>query len=153
MEGHVDAGALVLRALDLDEDDAIDPPNDRTGHMVFVQQFLTSGDDDELAATFELLRSGSEACFGPIEAGEEGPGQAEAMPIPEVGDARFGVLTTIEEAGGWAEWRLHNAFVLDDDVMMSFLVVDIRAGDGVEPYYSTDDIDEMISIAADTSMR
>ena len=72
------------------------------------------------------------------------------MPIPEVGDARFGVLTTIEEAGGWAEWRLHNAFVLDDDVLMSFLVVDIRAGDGVEPYYSTDDIDEMISIAADT---
>lgn len=36
------------------------------------------------------------------------------MPIPEVGDAPFGVLTTIEEAGGWAESRLHNAFVLDD---------------------------------------
>jgi len=141
---------MAFRQLDLDEDDPIDPPNDRTGHMVFVQQFLTSGDSEELATTFELLRSGSEACFGPIEAGEEGPGQAEAMPIPDVGDARFGVLTTIEEAGGWAEWRLHNAFVLDDDVLMSFLVVDIRAGDGVEPYYSTDDIDEMISIAADT---
>jgi hypothetical protein len=69
---------------------------------------------------------------------------------PEVGEARFGVLTTIEEAGGWAEWRLHNAFVLADDVMMSFLVVDKRAGDGVEPYYSTDDIDEMIEIAADS---
>lgn len=141
---------MAFRQLDLVEDDPIEPPNDRTGHMVFVQQFLTSGDNDELATTFDLLRSGSEACFGPIEAGEEGPGQAEAMPIPEVGDARFGVLTTIEEAGGWAEWRLHNAFVLDDDVLMSFLVVDIRAGDGVEPYYSTDDIDQMISIAADT---
>lgn len=141
---------MAFRQLDLDEDDAIDPPNDRTGHMVFVQQFLTSGDSDELATTFELLRSGSEACFGPIAAAGEGPGQAEAMPTPSVGDARFGVLTTIEEAGGWAEWRLHSAFVLDNDVLMSFLVVDIRAGDGVEPYYSTDDIDTMISIAADT---
>jgi hypothetical protein len=141
---------MAFRQLDLDEDDPIDPPNDRTGHMVFVQQFLTSGDADELATTFELLRSGSEACFGPIAVGEEGPGQAEAMPVPAVGDARFGVLTTIEEAGGSAEWRLHNAFVLDNDVLMSFLVVDIRAGDGVEPYYSTDDIDEMIAIAADS---
>jgi hypothetical protein len=141
---------MAFRQLDLDEDDPIDPPNDRAGHMVFVQQFMTSGDGDELAATFELLRSGSEACFGPIAAGEEGPGQAVAMPVPSVGDARFGVLTTIEEAGGWAEWRLHNAFVVDNDVLMSFLVVDIRAGDGVEPYYSTDDIDEMIAIAADS---
>jgi hypothetical protein len=141
---------MAFRQLDLNEDDPIDPPNDRTGHMVFVQQFLTSGDADELATTIELLRSGSEACFGPIAATEEGPGQAEAMPIPEVGDARFGVLTTIEEAGGWAEWRLHNAFVLDNDVLMSFLVVDIRAGGDVEPYYSTDDIDTMTSIAADT---
>jgi len=141
---------MAFRQLDLDVDDPIDPPSDRTGHMVFVQQFLTSGEADELATTFELLRAGAEACLGPIAAGEEGPGQAEAMPVPAVGDARFGVLTTIEEAGGSAEWRLHNAFVLDDDVVMSFLVVDIRAGDGVEPYYSTDDIDEMIAVAADS---
>ena len=141
---------MAFRQLDLDEDDPIDPPNDRNGHMVFVQQFLTSGDDDEIATTFELLRSGSEACFGPIASADEGPGHAEAMPIPEVGDARFGVVTTIEEAGGGAEWRLHNAFVLDDDVLLSFLVVDIRAGEGVEPYYSADDIDEMISTATDT---
>jgi hypothetical protein len=141
---------MAFRQLDLTEDDPIDPPNDRSGHLVFVQQFLTSGDADELATTFGLLRSGSEACFGPLASTEEGPGQAEAMPVPAVGDARFGVLTTIEEAGGSAEWLLYNAFVLDDDVLMSFLVVDIRAGDGVEPYYSTDDIDAMISIAADT---
>ena len=152
-EAHAAAESLTwmaFRQLDLEEDDPFDPPNDRTGHMVFVQQFLTSGDADELATTFELLRSGSEACLGPIAANEEGPGQAEAMPVPTVGDARFGVLTTIEEPAGSAEWRLHNAFVLDDDVLMSFLVVDIRAGDGVEPYYSTDDIDEMIAIAADS---
>jgi len=141
---------MAFRQLDLDEDDPIGPPNDRSGHMVFVQQFLTSGDADELESTFELLRSGSESCFGPIAAGEEGPGQAEAMPVPEVGDARFGVLTTIEEAGGWAQWRLHNAFILDNDILMSFLIVDIRAGEGVEPYYSADDIDAMIAIAADT---
>jgi hypothetical protein len=141
---------MAFRQLDLDEDDPIDPPMDRTGHMVFVQQFLASGDADELATTFELLRSGSEACFGPIAATEEGPGRAEAMPVPAVGDARFGVLTTMEEAGGSAEWLLHNAFVLDNDVLMSLLVVDIRAGEGIEPFYSTDDIDEMIAIAAES---
>ena len=140
---------MAFRQLDLDEDDPIDPPNDRTGHMVFVQQFLTTASRrtrrDVRTAAFGLR-----GMLGPIAATEEGPGQAEAMPVPEVGDARFGVLTTIEEAGGSAEWRLHNAFVLDNDVLMSFLVVDIRAGDSVEPYYSTDDIDEMITIAADS---
>ncbi len=140
----------AFRQIDLDEVDPIEPPDDRSGHMVFVQEFLTSGDPDELATTFELVRAGSEACFGAIEATEEGPGRAEALPVPEVGDSRFGVLTTIEEAGGWAEWRLYNAFVRDGDVFMSLVIVDIRAGDDVEPYYSLDDIDQMIAIAADT---
>jgi hypothetical protein len=142
---------LAYRQLDLDVDDPINPPADRSGHMVFVQQFLTAGERDALAATFEQLRAGSDACLGPIEATDEGPGEAAAMPVPEVGDARFGVLTTIAEAGDWAEWRLYDAFVLDGDVLMSFVVVDIRAGDGIEPYYSIDDIDQMIAIAAQTS--
>jgi hypothetical protein len=140
---------LAFRQIDLTVDDPIEPPADRAGHMVFVQQFLTAGEPDELAATFDLLRTGSDACLGPIEASDEGPGDAATMPVPEVGDARFGVLTTIAEAGGWAEWRLYDAFVLDGDVLMSFVVVDIRAGDGVEPYYSIDDIDQMIAIAVD----
>lgn len=142
---------LAYRQIDLTVDDPIEPPADRSGHMVFVQQFLTAGEPDALAATFEQLRAGSEACLGPIEATDEGPGEAAAMPVPEVGDARFGVLTTIAEAGDWAEWRLYDAFVLDGDVLMSFVVVDIRAGDGIEPYYSIDDIDQMIAIAAQTS--
>lgn len=140
---------LAFRQLDLAEPDPIEPPGDRTGHLVFVQEFLTAGDREELAATFELLRSGSEACLGDIEASDEGPGRAEAMSVPEVGDARFGVLTTMDEAAGWAEWRLHTAYVLDGDVVLSVVVVDIRAGDGVEPYYSVDDVGEMIAQAAD----
>lgn len=141
----------AFRQMNLDVDDPINPPNDRSGHMVFVQQFLTSGDASELATTFELLHSGSEACFGAIPAGDEGPGTAEAMAVPAVGDERFGVLTTMGEAGGWAEWRLHSFFVRDGDVLMSFVVVDIRAGEGVEPYFTTDDLDRMITIAADFS--
>jgi hypothetical protein len=57
---------MAFRQLDLDEDDPIDPPNDRTGHLVFVQQFMTSGDGDEIAATFELLRSGSRLASVPL---------------------------------------------------------------------------------------
>jgi hypothetical protein len=140
---------LAFRQIDLEVDDPIEPPADRAGHMVFVQEFLASGDADQLAATFASVRSGFEACLGVLPAGEEGPGEAETMAVPDVGDARFGVLTTVEEAGGWAEWRLHQVIVITGDVFMSFVVVDIRAGDGVEPFFSIDDIGEMVTVAVD----
>jgi hypothetical protein len=41
---------MAARQIDLAVDDPIEPPDDRTGHLVFVQQFLTSGNPDELAA-------------------------------------------------------------------------------------------------------
>jgi hypothetical protein len=140
---------MAFRQLDLAVDDPIQPPDDRSGHMVFVQEFLLSGEPDEIEATFELIREGMEACLGDIPAGDEGPGTAEEMTIPDVGDDRYGVLTTFEEAGGWAEWRLHDALVRQDAVLMLLNVVDIRAGEGVEPYYSIDTVGEMIETAVD----
>jgi hypothetical protein len=71
------------------------------------------------------------------------------MPLPDVGDDRFGVLTTIEETGGWAEWRLHNAFVRQGAVLTSIVIVDIRAGDGVEPFFSEADIATIVETAVD----
>ena len=139
----------AFRQLDLAVEDPIQPPDDRTGHMVFVQEFLTSGEPDEIETTFGLLRDGMQACLGDIPAGEEGPGTAEAMALPNVGDDRDGVLMTIEEAGGGAEWRLHNALVRQGAVLMYMDVVDIRAGEGVEPYYSIDDVGQFVEIATD----
>jgi hypothetical protein len=140
---------MAFRQLDLAVDDPIEPPADRTGHMVFVQEFLTSGDPAEIEATFDLLRDGMQACLGDIPAGEEGPGTAEEMALPDVGDDRYGVLMTIEEAGGGGEWRLHNALVRQGAVLMYMDVVDIRVGEGVEPYYSIDDVGRFVEIATD----
>lgn len=138
---------VAFRQLDLEVDDPIRPPDDRTGHMIFAQELLTAGEPDEIEATFELVRDGMRTCLGEIPAGEEGPGRAEEMTLPDVGDDRYGVLATVEEAGGWAEWRLHSALVRDGAVLVSIVITDIRAGD--EPFYSIEDVGEMVTTAVE----
>lgn len=138
----------AFRQLDLTVDDPIEPP-DRSGHMIFVQEYLTSADSDEIAATFTALRDGMQACLGDLPAGEEGPGTAASMAVPEVGDDRYGVLMLVEEAGGWAQWRLHNTLVRRGPVLMLMLVVEITAGEGTEPDYSVDDVSQFITTAVD----
>lgn len=138
---------MAFRQLEFDVDDPIRPPDDRTGHMVFVQEFLMSGEPDDIEATFDLLRDGMIACLGEIPAGEEGPGLAEEMTLPDVGDDRYGVLATVEEAGGWAEWRLHSTLVRDGAILAEIVITDIRADD--EPYYTTAQIGEMVETAVD----
>ena len=138
---------MAFRQLDLTVDDPIEPPDDRSGHMVFVHEYMLSGEPDEIEATFELLREGQQACLGEIEAGEEGPGMAEEMELPDVGDDRYGVLVTVAEAGDWAEWRFHTALVRDGSVLIQIVVTDIRAG--VDPYYTVEDAGEMVTTAID----
>ena len=114
---------MAFRQLDMTPDDPITPPDDRTGHMVFVQQFLLAGEPTAVQATFELLRDGMTACLGEVDTGEEGPGAATEMTTPDVGDDRYGVLTTVQEAGG-GEWLLHNTLVREGWVLMLVDVVD-----------------------------
>ena len=82
-----------------------------------------------------------------IPADDEGPGFAEEMPLPAVGDDRYGAMLTMEEAGGWAEWRLHVALVRDGAVLVWITIVDIRAGD--DPFYTVDEIGRMVETAVD----
>lgn len=138
----------AFRQLDLALDDPIDPP-DRTGHMVFLQEFLTSDEADEVNATFEMISDGMQACLGDVPVDEEGPASAGEMTLPDLGDDRYGVLLTVEEAGGNAEWRIHSALVRQGPVLALIQVVDIRAGEGVEPYYSIDDVGAMMQTAVD----
>lgn len=137
---------LVFRQMDLAVDDEIDPPSDRTGHKIFLQEFLYAGESKEIKKSFDLLRAGMIDCFGEMPAGEEGPGFAEELAVPEVGDDRIGVLTTIEEAGGWAEWHIQEVLMRDGPVMMMFVVVDIRAGD--DPYFTTEEFGDMVRAVA-----
>lgn len=133
--------------LELDTGDSIQPPGDRTGHMIFLQQYVAATDTASATTTFARLRNGSGACLGEFEADEEGPGLVETMDVPDLGDDRFGVLMTVEEAGGWAEWRLHHVVVRDGAVLMILVVTDIRAD--AEPYFTTDDVGEIARTAID----
>ncbi len=127
------------RQLDLTVKDPITPPNDRKGHMIFVQEYLTSGDQASITSTFDAVRDGMKACLGVLPAGDEGPGTATAMRVPNVGDDRYGVLTVVEEAGGWAKWRLSTTLIRRGQVLVFLNVVDIIAG--VPPQFSDSDID------------
>jgi hypothetical protein len=90
-----------------------------------------------------------QACQGEIPAGEEGPGKAEPMTIPDVGDGRYGDLTTIGEAGGGAYWLLHRCLVRKGPVLMDLQVVDIVMGEGVQPEYTADDIAAFLTTAVE----
>lgn len=140
----------AFRQIDQSEEDPIDmAAGDRVGHMIFVQEFLTSGAPAEIESTFEALRAGMEACQGRIPAGEEGPGRSEPMTIPDVGDDRYGEFTTMEEAGGGAYWLLYNSLVRQGPVLMDLQVVDIVMGESVEPAFTADDIDAFLTIAVE----
>ena len=140
----------AFRQLDQSEEDPIDmAAGDRVGHMIFVQEFLVSGDPDEVESTFDALREGRRACEGEFPAGEEGPGKTEPMTIPDVGDDRYGELTTMEEAGGRAYWLLHNSLVRQGPVLMDLQVVDIVMGEGAEPAFTTEDIGTFLTTAVE----
>lgn len=136
----------AFRQLNMTPDDPIEPPDDREGHMVFVQQFLLAGEPAAVEETFDLVREGMQACLGEIETGEEGPGTAAEMDTPDVGDDRYGVLTTVQEAGG-GEWLLHNTMVREGGVLMIVDVVDIHIGVG--PLFTTDAVGAIVTTATD----
>ncbi len=150
-ESQAAADALrwqAFRQLDQSEEDPIDmAAGDRVGHLIFVQEYLLAADPAEIATTFDALRDGMRACLGRIPAGEEGPGRAEPMTIPEVGDDRYAVLTTLAEAGGGATWLLHESVVRQGAVLMDLQVVDIVMGDGVEPAFTAEDIGTFLTTA------
>jgi hypothetical protein len=140
----------AFRQLDQSEEDPLDMASgDRVGHVIFVQEYLTSGDPAAIEATFTALRDGMRACQGAIPAGEEGPGMTEPMAIPDVGDDRYGDLTNLGEAGGDAYWLLHNSLVRQGTVLMDLQVVDIVMGEGVQPEFTSEDIATFLTAAVE----
>ena len=146
----------AFRQLDLTVEDPIeltvaDPTEspDRTGQVVFVQEFLTSAEPDQIETTFELIRDGMQACLGDYPADQGGPGTVETVTIPDVGDDRSGFVISVGEAGATEEVRLYNVLVRRGPVLMLMVVADVTAGEGVEPLLSIDDIGELIQTAVD----
>lgn len=136
-----------FRQLDKVVDDPIDPPADREGHMEFVQQFLMSGEPDEVESLFNDIASGYKECLGELPAGEEGPGIVTELDIESVGDQRIAALARIEEAGGGGMWNIYSVLVREGAVLMSITAVDIVLGD-LEAEMDVADLNAMLSTAA-----
>ena len=141
----------AFRQLDMTPEDPLDmAAGDRSGHMIFAQEFLLSGDPAEIEATFTAWREGALACMGEQPVTEDGETiLSEELAIPAIGEDRFGELDTVGEPGGGAIWSLNNAMVRDGPVLMWVDVAEIVMGEGVEPELSRAEIDQILTTAAE----
>ncbi|MEY3342166.1 MAG: hypothetical protein RLZZ269_2077 [Actinomycetota bacterium] len=119
----------AFRQLDRTVDDPIDPPFDREGHIVFVQEFLMSGLSSQLSLLIGRLREGFVSCLGDIPAGEEGPGTAVQVSLDGVADEGVAVLYRIEEAGGGGMWNVYSAIARKDSALVGLTLADVYLGE------------------------
>lgn len=136
----------AFRQIDKTVDNAIKPPKDREGHMIFVQEWLTSGESNELELVFDDISAAVKECLGDIPAGEEGPGTITEAEIEPIGDQRVAALTQFEEAGGVGTWNIYSVFIRAGTVLMGVTAVDIVLGD-LEPELTVADLDEILPTA------
>ena len=136
----------AFRQIDKTVDDPIKPPKDREGHMAFVQEWLASGDADELESIFGDVETAFTECLGDIPAGEEGPGTITNVEIKPVGDQRIAALARFEEAGGVGTWNIYSVFVRYGTVLMGMTAVDIVLGD-LSAELALGDLDSILSTA------
>jgi len=136
----------AFRQIDKKVDNEIKPPKDREGHMIFVQEWLASGESDELELVFNDISAAFKECLGEIPAGEEGPGTVTEVDIEPIGDQRVAALTQFAEAGGVGTWNIYSVFIRAGTVLMGATAVDIVMGD-LEPELKLADLDEILSTA------
>lgn len=138
----------VFRQFDMTPADPFDPPSDREGHKIFLQQFMVSDDASDLVKVTADLFPAIEECLGDIPAGEEGPGVATKIDISSGGDEQIAVLTRVEEAGGRGQWYIYNAVVRKGSVLMSVMLGDVYIGD-LQPEVDLEDFDAIVATAVD----
>jgi len=138
----------AFRQFDMSVDDPVDVPRDREGRIVFVQEFLMSGNPDELSEVLKDLSDGLDACVGAIPAGEEGPGTLVRFEPVAVGDERTGALYTIEEAGGAGTWYVYEVIARKGDVLTSLSVVEVVLGE-IDPLIDQQMVDDITATAVE----
>lgn len=136
----------AFRQVDKEVDNPITPPKDREGHMIFVQEWLVSGESNELELIFNDISGAFKECLGDIPTGEEGPGQITEVEIEPIGDQRVAALAQFEEAGGVGTWNIYSVFIRAGTVLMGATAVDIVMGD-LEPELKIADLDKILSTA------
>lgn len=136
----------AFRQMDKTVDDPIQPPKDREGHMIFVQEWLTSGAADSLSETFDDVSGAFAECLGDLPAGQEGSGTVTDVSIKPIGDQRVAALARFGEAGGVGTWNIYSVFIRAGTVLMGLTAVDIVMGD-LQPELTLDVLDHILAAA------
>ena len=134
----------AFRQLDKNVEDPIDMPEDREGHIIFVQEFLMTDEPAALMSLFDAVSPAFSDCVGPLPAGEEGAGTVSLVDIELLGDQRIAALATIEEAGGGGTWYVYSVLVRKGSVLASFTIADVVLGD-LEAEVDVDVVAEIVS--------
>lgn len=136
----------AFRQIDQTVENPIKPPNDREGHMIFVQEWLASANANSLETIFGKVSTAFTDCLGDVPAGEEGPGTITEVAIKPIGDQRVAALARFGEAGGIGTWNVYSVFIRAGTVLMGLTAVDIVMGD-LQPEMTLEVLDHILSTA------
>jgi hypothetical protein len=122
---------VAFRQLDLATGEPTEPPSPGrppVHHIVFAQEFLATGEPDQLATTYDALVAGGDACLGTETTPDDETVHTTVLGVPGLGDASHGWRDVIREpgpTGRGATWNLRRVLVLDGDVLLMAQVAEI----------------------------
>ena len=97
-------------------------------HLVFAQEFLASGEPEEMEATYDAVVAGADACLGTEKTPDGESVETTELEVPVMGDASHGWRDLVTEpgpAGRTATWDLRQVLVLDGGVLLMGQVAEI----------------------------
>ena len=111
---------------------------------VHVTEFLLAEGPDTVAATFDALRAGAEACYGqPFVPGGEGF-TSDPYELPALGDQRVGEYHVMPGA------YLHMAVVRDGPILMLLDVFEFTGDVAQDPAVTADEVTNIVTTAVGT---
>jgi hypothetical protein len=130
-------------------------PGDRTRpqhHIVFVQEFLMSGETGQVEKAYDALAAGVEDCWGEETKYPDGEvGNSSSFEVPAIGDDRIGTRELVKEPGPAqqsATWDIRNVIARDGDVLLGITVAEITT-EKVKPMLDDARIGEIVTTIAD----
>lgn len=120
-------------------------------HIVFVQEFLMSGDAAGISKTYDALASGIRACWGEVTKYPDGEvGSSQALDVPAIGEARLGTRDIVTEPGPAGEtgiWDIRNVIARDGDVLVAVTIAEITTPK-VTPVIGDSEIEDILTTIA-----
>jgi hypothetical protein len=123
----------AFRQVELDTGAPTEPPSPGAPpvhHLVFVQEFLTSGAEDEMTTTYAGLVAGNAACLGKQTAPDGETVRTTRLDVPDLGDSSYGWRDLATEPGppaNRAVWNLRQVLVRDGEVLMMATIAEIAS--------------------------